>query len=445
MTKTSQTKLVTTVILASIILLIAAGDLQAKVELGRRYIDEMNGFSLRPPLDTERKRDPSTSRLVTWLKRDSKTGAIAWTLSVLRWTSSEKNLDLKAYSKVLARSLRSRENFKVDSTSVSPVGGKGAIHLSGHSSGALRMWQRQAWIYREDGNFLVIEVKGPLGNEIELNKLCQEVLETVELKDPKAAKAQRVDNLARGRELLQSITKEKIKESLITDPQWFLLRMKDKNIGFMLYQEKAATVDGVAGFEVYSRLMLQFSDDQPKMFKSRKLFSSSDSSYDKWSERQQVGSGKKALSVGEDGLRQDHMIVCNIANGGQVNTRKKPVPKTGIYIPRAMIEILPRLIDLDKPASYGFASYTTQFNDYDMLTFSVIGTEKLTFGDKEITVYTSSMQPNPTLEASKFWLTKKGMVLRMESPDGLVLQQATRDEILKVFPDAGAIGQMMGN
>ena len=27
------------------------------VELGRRYVDSLHGFSLRPPLDTERKRD----------------------------------------------------------------------------------------------------------------------------------------------------------------------------------------------------------------------------------------------------------------------------------------------------------------------------------------------------------------------------------------------------
>ena len=70
-----------------------------KIELGRLYIDPLNGFSLRPPVDTARTRTTASSRLVTWTRRDEKTGAVLWMLSVfLRSDPDLKDGDLQACS-----------------------------------------------------------------------------------------------------------------------------------------------------------------------------------------------------------------------------------------------------------------------------------------------------------------------------------------------------------
>ena len=128
-------------------------------ELGLRYIDKINGYSLRGPAGAARQRGYSTSRLVTWTRRDRSTGAVDLTLAVLQREETKKKIDLKVYAASLTRRLAREQQLYVNKIRFTTVAGKSAIDLSGTGGlTGLGLWQRQAWILRKDGQFLILAI-----------------------------------------------------------------------------------------------------------------------------------------------------------------------------------------------------------------------------------------------------------------------------------------------
>jgi len=416
------------------------------VELDRRYIDTLNGFSLRPPAEVERKREFSASRIVYWQKRDPKTNAIAWTLSVLRAAESNENIDLAPYSKALAEKLQKNNDYKISSTELGKVGDKPAILFAGVTGGSIQWWQRQSWVLVEPGRFLVFAMAGPEDSKANLDKIYSEVLGTVQFSDPKEIKAQREKNLGRGQELLAGLTRERIAAALVTGPQWFLMRMKDKDVGFMSQNEAMVSNKGDDGFEITVWVMLEIPKDQPRLMK-QVLFATPNGLLERWKQQLQVGSGNQSQVVAEDGSRINEMVVCNIQHDDKIDTRKKVVPKIplppnmskDVYLPRAIGFLLPRLVDLSKAGSYGFAVYTSEANDFDLRTFTVYGLEKATLAGKEVQAFRATDQVAADAEPATLWLDDKGRLLQMSTPDGLVVQPATKAQVTAAFPNAEAV------
>ena len=140
----------------------------------------------------------------------------------------------------------------------------------------------------------------------------------------------------------------------------------------------------------------------------------------------------------EEGLKKADMIVCNIAQGANSHTRKKKVPRD-IYLPRAIAWQIFRLIDLTKPAKYSFAAYASRENNFDMRTFAVIGPEKIETSHGEVQAVRATDQAAADAEAATVRVSPKGLLLRMKSPDGLVINASTRAAVLKCYPGAEAV------
>ncbi|MCK4602558.1 MAG: hypothetical protein KAU28_08840, partial [Phycisphaerae bacterium] len=365
-------------ILAGVMAAGAAGQAAEKneiqtVELGKRYVDPLHGFSLRPPAGTDRQRQRVAARLVSWTKRDPRTGAIAWTLSVLKVTETNEKIELKPYSQALAKKLQTQENFREVTTELAPVAGKAAIHLRGVSGGSLGLWQRQVWVLTKARKFLIIKITGPVDMKDRLDAICGAVLATLEVTDPKKALEKRKELLARGEKLLAGLTDKKLTDATHGEPQWCLLRFKGDDVGFMLTTESATRREGRRGYEVKLWVMSRLPKDQPRLLK-RVLFTTVDRKLERWTESLQIGSGPTSVVIGEDGIRQDDVIVCNFARGDRIDTNKKAVPASlTFYLPRAIGLLLPRLVDLQEQTSYAFAVYAGDVNDFDMRTLKVIG------------------------------------------------------------------------
>ena len=193
------------------------------VQLGRRYVDPMHGFSIRPPIGTERKRQTVSSRLVSWQKRDDQTGAVLWTLSVLEAVESNPDIEIQPYSQALAEKLEAEENYDIDSVKISSVAGRPAAILRGTAEGIGSHFQKQAWVYAQPARpaeealpgqpakparparFVVVVVSGPADLQDRLETISQEVLETVEITDPEQALETRQARLGRGQGLLETL------------------------------------------------------------------------------------------------------------------------------------------------------------------------------------------------------------------------------------------------
>jgi len=435
----------------AVVLAVWASGQAGEVKLAGRYIDPVHGFSLRPPAGAISKREFSVSRLVSWSKRDPGTGAIAWTLSVHRVIEGHKDIDLKQYSKALAEKLARQEKFKVDSVKLSPAGGKGAIHLRGISGGRVKLWQRQVWILARPQQFLIIMISGPVDMKARLDDICQAVLETLKLTDPKTAAALREKMLARGRKLLAGLTDEKLAAAIRTKPQWLLLRLENKYVGFMKVAESRAEREATAGYEVKTWVWAQVRAKAPPTLGKLVAFATADRTREYWSKNAWVGAGQGRLRkvLGEEVTTHRNSISSKVTSNEprpRTQARKTTIPPGNIpvYLPQAMVMLLPRLVDLKAKGTYAFAVYNAQADGFDMRTFSVAGAEQIALGGKKINAIRCTDQPAADVPAVTLWVDPDGALLRTVNTVGLVMEAATRDDVLKHFARAPGIIAAMG-
>lgn len=415
----------------------------APVELGNRYIDPAHGFSLRPPTGTVRQRGFSTARLVSWARQDEKTRAILWTFSVLQVSPKSKDVKLEDYRRVLIAELARTDQYKVSSSRIAPVAGKGAIDLQGVSGGPMRLWKRQVWVLAEPGRFLVFLMAGPVDRRERLDRICSNVLSTLKLTDPKLAREQTRKNLERGKDVLAAFNDRKVSAILHKQPRWFLLSLEDKPVGFMHASEAWKIVDGVPGPLVTTCLVLRVPGDQLRVLR-RSMFATARGDFERWRQQRTVGSGRTAAVATESGIKKEDLVLCNVAVAGKGQSKKKKVPPA-IYLPKALGWLMLRLIDLKTPTSCSFATYASRENNFDMRTFTVVGPERIQWAGQSIRAVRATDQATANTEATTMWLDGTGSLLRMKSPEGLVMEAAAEAAVRRRFPeDAKLAAQPFG-
>ena len=414
---------------------------EPSTDLGTRHVDTINGYSLRGPAGTARRREYSKSRLVSWTRRDKSTGAIDLTLTVLKVTNVKKQIDMKAYAATLRKRLAREQQLYISKLIVTKVAGKIAIDLSG--SGGLSgpgLWQRQVWILQMEGQFLILAISGPEGRKEHLNTIHDKVLASLELTDPTAAVNIRNANLKRGQDLLAGLTDAKLAAAFNGTQQWYLFSKAGKDVGYMYLTASPARREGASGYQAVSVLRLKLPKDQLRRAR-REQFATRKRDFCRWQETMVAGSGRYV----ENGIRQGDMAMCTISSGGQERTYKKRlnVPTANIFLPRAFGMVLPRLVDLTKKQTYAFATYTSDANAFDVRTMTVVGGDHLTLGARRVEAVRILDRAADDAEPATVWVGSRGTVFKMATPDGLVMEASTRDGVIRRFPIEEAAIRML--
>lgn len=408
------------------------------VELGRRYIDPAEGFSLRPPAGLQRQRMSSASLLVSWSKRDPSTGAVAWTLSVQRAVESEP-VDLDAYRDMLAAKLRSEGSFQLASIETTRVADRGALDVRGRRTAAGELWQRQVWILAAGKRFLILTMTGQVPDSERLNVTLDAVLGTLELTDPQEDLTRRQADAARGKALLADLDMDAVEEVIADEPQWYLFELDGKTVGFMKVSEEAAERDGEEGVRVARWIVLDIPRAGRQGIK-RVAFAAADGSTARWREDVWLDDQHRRT---ERGQLENGQITCTVAEGGPQRTLRKPIP-AGYYLPKATGELLPRLVELHEGQGYAFAQYVAQVNAFDWRSFAVEDRETITLGGHEVRSVRARDQAGRAEPPATLWLDERGDLLRMRTEQGLVMEQATRRAVERRFPDADRAVARMG-
>ena len=407
-------------------------------KLGPRHIDPGNGFSLCPPAGAEPDRGVVTTRLARWVLRDAKTGAISWQLTVRKETGDANAVNMAALANQLAASLRSQPAIRVEKAAEAAVAGKPGVETGIIQGTASQRWQHELWAQRGPGEFLVLSISGALSLRSEMDDLLGLVAGTWQLTDPRKAAELREENLQRGADLLAAITPARLAGALAGEVQWFLYRRGASDIGFMRVTGKQAGAGLARGAEVSTLARLSLPDGQSVVI-NRVMFSSADRSTERWTETAQVlRDGKVIRLMSEAGQCEGGLIACTVTSDGKSATRKKPLAPATVrsYLPRAFAILLPKLVDLSKPAAYGFASYTTSANDFDLRTFTVIGPATVPAGSQSPQSVAASDQLAADAAPAALELTSDGALLRMSTDAGIVMEHSTRSAVLRRFPDA---------
>ncbi len=409
----------------------------ATVKLGKRYMAPLYGFSLRPPAGTQRRRERIGTEVVTWTRRDPKTGAIAWSLKVQRSVKQSEKIDLDTYADALAKSLSNKGNFKTKKVGTIKVAGAKAIDLRGTTGKDLGLWQRQVWVLVAPRRFLIFLMTGPADDRGRLNRVLNAVLGTLALSDPEEAWKRRRENTQRAAKFLLALEEKDFRDALDEKPAWFLMRYEGKTVGFLRKKLSPGREKGSDGYELRSHAMFQLPEDRMRLMK-RVMFVTPALGMERWKEQLQVGSGRNAMTLAEDGIRQDRLIVCMVDRNGKIDTQKVRAPQK-IYLPRALGELLPRIVDLDQRVGYTFAAYSTSTNGFEMRTFTVEGPETFRHGGKAVRGVKATDQVAGDVEPATLHLDRRGRLLKMETPDGLNMVAADRAEVLDAFPRAESV------
>ena len=415
------------------------------VRLGPRHVDYREGFALRRPSGSERLGGAAANRLAGWRVRDEGTGAVAWQMSVLH-ADGAANVNLKSYAKLLAARLHQREAFKIDSHKVVKVGDLDAMDLVGVTTGPRRFWQRQVWLQTAPTRFIILKFTGPAGWGEKLATVSDAIVASFERIDPKAALAERRRRLANGRALVATLTDAHMARALRDKPAWFLFRRGDRTVGFTKIAERRARRENVDGMEVRIwSLVNRAEPGKPRRAETarRVLFASADGRNERWSQSASLGT-KAAV---EEGVKDGHVITCHQSiPDARERTRTRTVPEGNrpIYLTRVAVHLLPRLVDLARPEDMAFAIYNSPANGFDMYSFSVDGAEEIAVGGKKVKAFRCAIQPAADAEPMPLWVDADGHALRLETPDGIIMEAADEDAVRKHFPNADKTVKAMG-
>ncbi|MCP4377483.1 MAG: hypothetical protein GY794_15070 [bacterium] len=412
--------------------------------LAPEYIDPVRGYSLRPPAGTTRSRATSANRLVSWTMRKTSRSPILWRLSIYWRTEKtyKPGSDLLTYGRGLAKRLEKAEGFQAAGPRVIDLPAGKGINLRGSTTGKVKFWQRRVWVYLRASEFLEVRISGPVADKNKLDTIATDVLKTLKIVDPKEALAQRKKALARGAELLKALTDRKLTGALDTSDQWYLYYRDDKAIGFMCQKEATAKSRGKSGCRIKSWIVMNLGGQTVKL--RRDMFTSTDRSGETWTEAMTVESPQRNISMKEKGTKSDARIDCELTSGARKVTQKPATAPQDNYLPRAMAWLLRRMVDLDTPASYAFATYSGQSGRFNMRTFTIIGPKTIEIAGRKVTAIRVTDQLTAEVQAADMWVDKDGKLLIMKTADGLVMELASQKSVARRFPEAGKTIKTMG-
>jgi len=396
------------------------------------YIDLRAGFRVRLPVGLERTDMRSASQMVSWSQRDAKTGAIVWTLSVNSMRAAGGGPMQKQMDDIVA-TLKDKENFEIESAKLVKVGPDEAIDLqgtatldaTGKTAGKIQWWQRQVWV-RHDDKFLTWRITGPAQAREEMNGVMAGVLKSLALIDAKQALAEREKNLKAGAVWLVRLKEMDVGKRLKpASEQWFTITQDDKPVGW------AVMTFAVEGKSVTTRLTL--------CTESAEIDGSTSAALDR-SEAVGTLRVRNALdrswqTIEQSELAKETLTVIEAAAGGRSRTREKSVP-TATFLPTALVQAIPLLVDRDKPATLSFAVNAPRDPQLDVCTVRVGVKRDVILDGKRVQAVPVEVQQAEDAGADVFWIGPEGTMLRVESSSGFRMTLSTQSAVLKTFPDA---------
>jgi hypothetical protein len=412
---------------------------EGPVALGPPYRNLMEGFSLRPPADTEKVRRPSSTLVVRWSRRHEPTDAIAWTFSVLKVPQEEPVEEIEAFAEDLARKITREDGFEIQGRSTRTISGRAAVDIRGLTSRPIRRWQRQVWVQAGPRRFLVFVITGPPDGREDLTAVSDAVLETVEVVDPAQARQQRERYLKNGHDLLRELDRGRLAAAVDDEPAWFLMQLSGEVAGFMKIRARMSERGGLEGVLVESQALVQ-PPGEPARRIHRRLFTTPEPLLEEWIEQVRVGEGESLVRLDERGtVTNGTQVICDSSRDGRVITRRKEVP-TGIYLPRAVAALLPRLVDLTEPKAYGFATYDSATNDFDYRQFEVHRPERIEHDGRRVEAVRLTDRLSDDALPVTLYVDAAGRLLEMTSRQAegadFTLTRCRREKVLRIFPRA---------
>jgi hypothetical protein len=182
--------------------------------------------------------------------------------------------------------------------------------------------------------------------------------------------------------------------------------------------------------------------NQPARVESRHSFIDRHFDFERWSIRIEITDGKGHGQVMiEKGLRQDQQVFAEAQVDDQFRSHTETLTPflQSVYLPRLCAGVLPRLLDLDTPASYVFAEYSSTTDEFTQRSIQVAGPARIMLNGQTVEAIKIIDQPNFNDDTQVLYVDKEGRVLKVEIDGGYTRERTDRQSLLREFPDAGNV------
>lgn len=243
------------------------------------------------------------------------------------------------------------------------------IHASVPEGGTEQVLLSQAIVQIDAQTFAVLEGRCKIANAQEVLPIFEAVIDTLDMTDLNAIEKQRQAALQAGREWRMGIKLSEIESALVPE-QWFRLLRDNKDIGFMNMRQRRAQREGLhgVGIEIQARIFqadrtvdvleeyFLSDDDRQEFWKITTTARPADADHLPPSNPLPVG---KNITYVETGIRTDGEILVTFdSNEGNWRSKKEQMQRPAVgYLSQVERILLPQLLPIDHPATYGFYCY----------------------------------------------------------------------------------------
>jgi len=385
-------------------------DANTPVELDPPFVSEAAGISISPPAGGKMiRRGGNGDELVRFINETDK-----WSLVVSRIVLSEgvplvtadaaaasRNPSLIGFVDTAIQQMPSDTPGKLLRFDLIPVAGlESALLASRFSVGVEKRLQQQAIVRRTDRFYFIISLTTAAGKgDVEIDprigaatRVFREVIDSIQVLDQDAIRSDQEDRLIRTRSLLINLATTKLQSVLINE-QWLRLQVDGKDVGYSYIVEEPANdlprrgqpananTDRVLGLRIGVRSRSYLSpgesvDAESWMWisndRKQEAFSNQVVSVDPTGKKNfalELGRSTKRLRPVADKFADDQgnkgvtskeqytLEVWSTGSRAALPPIKRDLPPW--YLPQAVGHLLPRLLPINEPRTYMFATYLT--------------------------------------------------------------------------------------
>jgi hypothetical protein len=446
-----------------------------------RYADAMEGYSLVVPAEASRGMIQADDRrrglLGKWqiAGQNKQTGAsnVMVTITTRRVVFERREDDLKDWLNqgILTDVLSSADGMEVTSSRMVAIDGHPALQLAGTwnmvrlaeaepGQDEPEMAFREAWIRVKTGtesvevpgtaeekprtvdvpftNFFIMRLTMPIGADID--RQWAKLVGSLRLTDPTEAIKDFEQSITNAQNVVSRVHSRKtLADALPQEPQWYLVRRNGRTIGWEMTQGGPENREEGMDWGLRTYTFSKPPKGAPSM-ESRGRYVGRDFEAERWTIRQQIGSGQASRLMVERGLRQEGRVFVEAHAGNDVRmytAALEPFVQT-VYLSKLSMRLLPRFIatDLPKMQSYTFAEYVTETDEFLMRTFTVAGRVRLKTTDETMVAYKILEKPNFNELPQTLYVDTTGRVLRVDMAGGVTKIAVSRQRVLQDFGSA---------
>jgi len=399
------------------------------------HIDGSFGFSVQPPAGCTLYREKQIAEGDVEVARFVNL-AFQWSFTV-RHSTSTRPLDAQTQIAELTSRLGTQhQELQVLKGEPAKIAGRNGVHYEASFKAEGVAWLRQqAIVPYLQNEYLSLVLLTPLAHREAAEPLFDRIVASFQLLRDERARARIQTALEQGEKLLRLAAAGEIDiGARLVEDSYIRCLMEGREIGYVRVSERSTTIDHRKGVQIREWGWL-FNPDGSTTHLEHDMFLATDLSFERWENRLYVlppaqGTAPRQLLIDiENAIREGNQLgVAYLPRPNSLEKRDKLISVEKSYASAALNVLLPRLLDLSRPAVYAFSSYKSERRGLILRTLEVLGPARIQVDGQDVSAFKIEDSEGLIAPKTEIYADRSGKLLRVVV-DRLEMMPATAHDI----------------